>query len=189
MTKKLIQTYSKTWIDDFRSIRYIINEQISDKKFVIEHIGSTSVPGLDAKPIIDIDIVYQKDSDFGILKEKLELLGYYHNGNFGIAGREVFKRNGKKTAHNVLDVVTHHLYACRFDNIELRRHILFRNWLREDILARDAYAKLKYEIAKEANQDQKAYAQIKEVKAKEFVEGVIMKAEESYSDESPKLLP
>ncbi len=72
--------------------------------YTIEHVGSTSVPNLDAKPIIDIDIVFTESKTLPMIKAALEAIGYYHNGNQGIEDREVFKRNGKLN-HSSLDTI------------------------------------------------------------------------------------
>ena len=68
----------------------------------IEHVGSTSVPNLDAKDIIDMDILYEHESEFEKIKAGLLKIGYYHNGNQGIEQREVFKRN-RAFKNEVLD--------------------------------------------------------------------------------------
>lgn len=172
----LIQEYNESWAKDFGTIKHIIQEVLIDLDISIEHIGSTSIPRLAAKPIIDIDIVYNKPTDFDAIKVKLEEIGFYHNGNQGIEGREVFKRNPSWRTHPILDSITHHLYACHVDSHELHNHILFRNYLiaHEDI--RIAYQNLKYMIAEKANQNKKLYAQMKEIKAKNFIETVVKKA-------------
>ena len=99
----LIQPYQKRWEDDFKKLMKILTEHISTNDIKIEHIGSTSVKGLAAKPIIDIDIVYEKPASFKDIKIGLETMGYYHNGNQGIEGREVFKREKERKNHQILD--------------------------------------------------------------------------------------
>jgi GrpB-like predicted nucleotidyltransferase (UPF0157 family) len=172
----LIQTYKESWIADFNAISKILVETLVNLNVSVEHIGSTSIPNLAAKPIIDVDIVFDKDTDFTEIKALLESLDYYHNGNQGIINREVFKRT-KTANHQILDSITHHLYVCSSDSDELRRHILFRNYLIANEDARIEYQKLKYEIAAEAEQDKKKYAELKEIKAREFIDSVIKKAE------------
>ncbi|MCE7040518.1 GrpB family protein [Dyadobacter sp. CY312] len=162
----LIRPYRASWATDFLSIREKLTSVLGDICLNIEHIGSTSVPGLAAKPIIDIDIVYNESSDFELIKLALETCGYYHNGNQEVEGREVFKRHGSQDP--VLDFISHHLYVCRYDSAELQRHILFRDYLRTNPAARDYYQHLKYEIAREAGEDRKRYAAIKTVKAESF---------------------
>lgn len=170
----LIHEYNPNWLQNFNEIKNVINEALINLNVSIEHIGSTSVPELAAKPIIDIDIIFDKNTAFDDVRNVLESLGYYHNGDQGIVNREVFKR-AKLLNHNVLDSITHHLYVCQSNSEELRRHILFRDYLIANEDARIAYQTLKLEIATEANQDKKIYAELKEVKAGEFINRIILK--------------
>lgn len=169
----LITEYQEKWAGDFSKIKEIIDSALAGLEYSIEHIGSTAVPGLAAKPIIDIDIVFSKTVVFDELKKRLEQIGYYHNGNQGIPDREVFKRNGDGRNDRVLDFIQHHLYACPDSSEELKRHILFRNYLIENKEARKEYELLKKNIAEEAMQDRKKYAILKESKARSFIEGAI----------------
>lgn len=168
----LIQPYSPNWVDDFEKIKKVLNEEVFDYILDIEHVGSTAVPNLAAKPIIDIDIIYQEIDDFEKIKIGLEKLGYYHNGNQGIEGREVFKRNGKQEK-KVLDNITHHLYVCKYDSVELQRHILFRDFLRKNEITRNYYLQLKLELANEIKNDKAKYAALKQLKANPFINYVI----------------
>lgn len=171
----LIHEYRESWVTDFNAISKILIEALINLQVSIEHIGSTSIPDSAAKPIIDIDIIIDKNTAFDEIKLRLESIGYYHNGDQGICNREVFKRN-KTANHQVLDFIAHHLYVCPTDSEELQRHILFRDYLRANADARIEYGNLKYEIAADANQDKKKYAELKEIKAKEFIDRVIAKA-------------
>lgn len=150
----LIEKYTSSWITDFKNIAYEISNELNGLEYNIEHIGSTAVPNLASKPIIDIDIIYTKPSDFEKIKWRLEKLGYMHNGNQGIEEREVFKRNGKITSE-ILDSVKHHLYVCLINSKALNRHILFRDFLRKNDWARLKYQQMKYDLAEEAKQDKK----------------------------------
>jgi GrpB-like predicted nucleotidyltransferase (UPF0157 family) len=172
----LIREHKESWAADFNKIKKAIDEAMVNLHVSIQHIGSTSIPQLAAKPIIDIDIVYDKNAAFDEIKIRLAKIGYYCAGNQGIADREVFKRDKTAGKYKVLDFIAHHLYACPADSEELQRHILFRDYLIENEEARVQYQNLKYEIAAEANQDRKKYAQLKEVKAKEFINSIIAKA-------------
>lgn len=174
----LIQEYQEKWLEDFKAIKSVINDALMNLNISIEHIGSTAVPKLAAKPIIDIDIVYGNDIPFEAVKRGLEQIGYYHNGNQGIANREVFKRKNWWSKHQILDTITHHLYVCPVDSDELRRHILFRNYLIDNETAKTEYQQLKYEIAAAANQDKKQYAALKEVKARTFINDILAKADQ-----------
>ncbi len=172
----LLQEYKESWIEDFTELQKVINEALINLPVSTEHVGSTSIPLLAAKPIIDIDIVYAENAAFDEIKIRLEKIGYYLAGNQGIPGREVLKRDKTAGKHNVLDFIAHHLYACPVNSEELQRHILFRDYLIENEEARVQYQMLKYEIAAEAKHDRKKYAQLKEVKATAFVNRIIAKA-------------
>ncbi len=178
----LICEYKESWIKDFSKIREVISQALLNLEVSIEHVGSTSIPGLAAKPIIDIDIIIDNYQSFDLVKSRLESIGYYHNGDQGIPSREVFKRV-KSFNHNILDAITHHLYVCPSDSEELRKHILFRDYLIANEDARNEYQNLKFKIADEANQDKKKYAELKEVKAREFIDSVIAKAKKDKNHE------
>jgi GrpB-like predicted nucleotidyltransferase (UPF0157 family) len=171
----LIHEYKESWADDFNQIKKVLEEGLVNLPVSIEHIGSTAVPQLAAKPIIDISIVFDLDVEFGDIKRRLSNIGYYHNGNQGIPDREVFKRDKTADIHNVLDTIAHHLYVCPVDSEELIKYILFREYLIANEDARIAYQDLKYQIAKEAGPGRKAYARLKELMATAFINGVINK--------------
>lgn len=169
----LIQKYQEVWVDDFLALKSVFEDHLTTSEITIEHIGSTSIQGLAAKPIIDIDLIYEASAAFEEIKISLESLGYYHNGDQGISGREVFKRGKQLERHVILDTIRHHLYVCQKDSEGLQRHLAFRNYLRANDNKRSEYEKLKYEIADLANQDRKEYAKLKEEMAREFIESVI----------------
>lgn len=172
----LIHAYTPQWQKDFERLKQALQMPFADLPVVIEHVGSTAVPGLAAKPIIDIDIVYSVEILFGEIKNRLAQLGYYHNGDQGIKGREAFKRLPDISKHTILDTIRHHLYVCREDGIELHRHLLFRDYLRNHPESRKQYEQIKTGIAIQANQDKTVYAEIKEQEARAFIDGVIDKA-------------
>lgn len=172
MENLLLQKYTSDWVKDFEDIKTEIQLSLGSESFTIEHVGSTSVPYLDAKPIIDIDIIFSNQNEFEIIKSSLELLGYYHNGNQGIDDREVFKRSGKSTTA-ILDKIPHHLYVCKIGSEPLLRHILSRDFLRKHEWARITYQSLKYEMAALANQDRKKYQELKELHVNQFIDDII----------------
>jgi GrpB-like predicted nucleotidyltransferase (UPF0157 family) len=177
----LIREYTKSWIDDFNQLKTVLHNALNPLKISIEHVGSTSIPHLAAKAIIDMDIVYDENIEFETIKIGLENIGYFHNGNQGIFGREVFKRSKSADKHEILDVIVHHLYVCATDSADLQRHLLFRNYLIAHQDARIYYQNLKYEIAAVVNQDSKKYAALKALKASSFMNTIIEKAKISVS--------
>lgn len=169
----LIQKYDSLWVQNFESLKNEIQKALFDIEIEIEHIGSTSVVGLAAKPIIDIDIIYFNHFDFEKIKTGLSNIGYFHNGDQGIPQREAFKRKELLEKHPVFDQLKHHLYVCPIDSEELQRHILFRDFLRKNEWARTEYENLKLELAKEVNHDRKKYAALKEIRAKKWIQSII----------------
>lgn len=176
----ILEKYTPSWIHDFTEIKHEIEFALKGIAYTIEHVGSTAVPNLDSKPIIDIDIIYFKQSDFEKIKSGLEKTGYYHNGNQGIEDRDVFKRNSK-TTNELLDKVKHHLYVCPINSKALERHILSRNFLRKNEWARIKYQQLKYELAEKANQDRKVYAALKETLFNDFIDSIIIEEKQTQN--------
>ena len=79
--------YDKAWQSDFEEIKKEIESAIGDLIISIEHIGSTSVEGMSAKPCIDIDVIIKDYSVFDAVVRRLEMIGYIHEGNLGIKDR------------------------------------------------------------------------------------------------------
>lgn len=138
-TKKVIVVpYDESWKSAFEAIRAEIESAAGEWIVGVEHVGSTSVEGMSAKPCIDIDVVIKDYSVFDAVAKKLESIGYLHEGDLGIKDREAFKYSDK---HHLQ---THHLYVCPRDSAELHRHITFRDFLRSN---RDAVRQ--YSLVKE----------------------------------------
>jgi GrpB-like predicted nucleotidyltransferase (UPF0157 family) len=180
MKAAILEKYASNWINDFTDLKREIDNVLNGLEYTIEHVGSTSVPNLDSKPIIDIDIAFPSPLFFDSIKLALEKIGYLHHGNQGIEGRDVFKRSGKLT-NSVLDSITHHLYACPIGSKALERHILSRDFLRKNDWARLKYQQIKYELAEKANQDRKVYAALKELHVNDFID-LIIEEEKRASD-------
>ncbi|MEP0985412.1 GrpB family protein [Ekhidna sp.] len=172
--KNLISDYQEKWAEDYLLIKNILVDTNSSVSIQIEHIGSTAIAGMKAKPIIDINLVYTSEQEFETIKMNLESLGYYHNGDQGIVGREVFKRNPDSN-HNILDSITHHLFVCHVQNEELKKHLLFRDSLMQNKALAQEYEDLKLRLAEKANQDKKIYSMLKEKEASAFIQECIKK--------------
>lgn len=139
MSKVIVQPYDPVWTENFREFAAQIWPAVKDFALSVEHVGSTSVPGLAAKPVIDIDVIIPDMTFLGRAVQRLGSLGYEHRGNLGIQDREAFKKAKPNFAHN--------LYVCPKDSISLRNHLCLRETLRADPKLRDEYAKLKFLLA------------------------------------------
>ena len=133
--------YDETWEFAFKEIKSEIEAVIGDMILGIEHVGSTSVKGMSAKPCIDVDVIIQDASIFDEIAEKLGTIGYIHEGDLGIKDREAFKYTDKP------HLMMHHLYVCPQYSEELRRHITFRDFLRHKPEAVQQYSFVKEEAA------------------------------------------
>jgi len=120
-----IQDYDPSWPQRFETLCAGIAAALGEMVSVIEHVGSTAVPGLAAKPIIDIDVVLRSATDLPQVIARLASLGYEHQGNLGIPGREAFRMPPRDWPH--------HLYVCPPDSQEYRRHLSFRDHLRRHL--------------------------------------------------------
>ena len=133
--------YDVAWESAFEAIRAEIQTALGDLMLGIEHVGSTSVKGMSAKPCIDIDVVIRDYSVFDAVVQKLDAIGYIHEGDLGIKDREAFKYADKP------HLMTHHLYVCPRDSEELHRHIVFRDFLRKNPEAVKEYSMVKEKAA------------------------------------------
>ena len=136
----VVEKWNPKWKDEFEKIVASLGKDIIYNSIKIEHVGSTSVEGMSAKPIIDLDIVIEKDK-FEIIKRLLNDKGYEHEGDLGIEGREAFSYSEKE------ELMTHHLYVCPKDSKELSKHITFRDCLRNNPVLVAEYSRVKEQAA------------------------------------------
>ena len=160
----IIQDYDARWPREFEIIRSRVASVLKEYAAVIEHVGSTAVPGLAAKPIIDIDVVLKSEDDLLFAIAALASIGYMHRGDLGIAGREAFRAPK--------DTFPHHLYVCLNEKSEFRRHIAFRDYLRTHPDVSSEYARLKRELASQFSSDREAFNNAKSA----FVENILFSA-------------
>jgi GrpB-like predicted nucleotidyltransferase (UPF0157 family) len=149
----IIVDYDPDWPTIFQELSIPINIALGDIAIANEHVGSTAVPGLAAKPIIDIDVVVASPSHLSEAVTRLAVLGYIHQGDLGIRGREAFMAPASKPKH--------HLYVCPVDSGELRRHRMFRDYLRAHPDAAATYAALKKDAARRFLDDRVSYTAYK----------------------------
>lgn len=141
-----IEDYRNDWPAAFASLRDRISFCVGSLASAIEHVGSTSVPGLSGKDKIDIDIV---SNQLTAVIDRLARIGYMHRGNLGIAGREVFEPPAEYYPHN--------LYVCAPGALSLRNHLTIREHLRAHPRDAAAYAELKRRLAEQFPFDRSAY--------------------------------
>ena len=160
----VVVEYNEAWPAVFAALVDRVMAALGRLASTVEHVGSTSVPGLAAKPVIDMDVVVASSTDMPVVIESLATLGYVHRGDLGIKGREAFE--------SPADTPDHHLYACAANSAELRRHLLFRDYLRAHPEVAAEYGRLKQGLAQLYGDDRVAYTEAKTA----FVQGVLRSA-------------
>ena len=142
--------YNPEWPAMFEAEAPKIAEALGDNLLSIHHIGSTSVPGLKAKPIIDILPVVRDIAAVDQHTPQMEALGYEGLGEFGLPGRRYFRKGDLVRTHHV------HVHALDSDQ-EIERHIAVRDYLRAHPDAAREYGELKAQLAKQFPDDRFAY--------------------------------
>lgn len=155
IAKVVVLPYNAQWKDDFEKIKSEIINAIGDLIIGVEHVGSTSVEGMSAKPCIDIDVIIKDYSAFDIIVSRLEMIRYIYEGNLGIEDREAFKYFNKPHLR------TRHLYVCPHKSEELYRHITFRDFLRSNVDAVKKYSFVKETAARLFPHDIEKYMEYK----------------------------
>ena len=151
-TKKVIVLpYDSAWKTAFEDIRAELDAALGNLAIAIEHVGSTSVVGMSAKPIIDIDVVIPDYTVFDDVVQRLAQIGYTHEGNLGIKDREAFKYTDKPHLQK------HHRYVCPQNSAELHRLITFRDFLRGNPDAVQTYSAVKETAAERYPDDIDGY--------------------------------
>ena len=143
------------WPGWFARLRDHVWPAVADVAVRIDHVGSTSVPGLPAKPVIDMDVVVASDGDVDRAKERLATLGYRWLGDLGVTGRQAFRLDSTG------DLPRHHLYVVVENNKAHLDHWLLRDLLRSDPDARDRYGELKRRNAAASGGDMDHYVAAK----------------------------
>ena len=153
MSKQLrIQKYDPSWAIEFEKIKQFLDRVLNKSHKEIHHIGSTSVPGMHSKPIIDIDIEYT--DNFEEIIQILEDNNYIFEGEKGTKDRFAL-------TYSISDLHEHHLYVIESGKRPLLEHIALKNALISSSSLRIAYSTLKIELISKNNQDRELYTNSK----------------------------
>jgi GrpB-like predicted nucleotidyltransferase (UPF0157 family) len=168
--------YDPSWPQWYASIAATVAAALSDVEHTAEHVGSTAVPGLAAKPIIDVDIVVPVSSVSAAISA-LEAAGWQHRGDLGIAGREAFTTRP--------DLPYHHLYVVVAGSKPHRDHVDLRDYLRGNPAAVAEYSAEKARLAPLLRVDRAAYVAGKA----DLIDDLLSRARarQTASDSSPRV--
>jgi GrpB-like predicted nucleotidyltransferase (UPF0157 family) len=158
-----VVTYDPAWPQVFVTIRDRLAALFAGTDAEIEHVGSTAVPGLAAKPIIDIDVVVRSSDQISDAVRRLESFGYVHEGDLGVAGREAFWPPA--------ELPYHHLYVVAAGTKPHLDHVLLRDYLRRHADAAKRYGDRKLQAAHLITRESRAaYMQAKADVVEELLE-------------------
>src|SRR5688572_24780737 len=139
MSRVEVRAYDPEWPQTFDHIREVVWPAVQHAAMSFEHVGSTSVPGLRAKPVIDACIVVASRRDIPHVAKALATVGYIHRGDLGVPDREAFRQPAS--------LPKHHLYASHRGSLSLKNHLGLRDYLRAHPQAVEEYGGLKAALA------------------------------------------
>ena len=152
----LVVPYNSDWPAMFRQERDEIAVALGDTAAAIHHIGSTSIPRMAAKPLIDIVLEVPDLAALDAKTERMESLGYEAMGEFGISGRRFFRKE------NPQKIRTHHIHAFAAGDEQIARHLRFRDLMIAHPQWAKSYSDLKKRVAA-ANDEIEGYMEGKDV--------------------------
>jgi GrpB-like predicted nucleotidyltransferase (UPF0157 family) len=158
-----LMPYQPAWAELFRQEAERLSAALGDQVVGIEHVGSTAVPGLDAKPILDIVVAVRDMTNAAAFEQALTPLGYLHQAVNDRPGRLYFVKRLPD------DRSTHHLNITELGTECWFTHVAFRDYLREHPQAREEYRALKQDLARRYRHDRAAYQEGKE----EFIRRIL----------------
>lgn len=161
--------HDPAWVSLFENEAHVIRHAGGPLVLDVQHIGSTAVQGLPAKPIIDIAVAIRSYGDIPELVRRLVAVGYVDRGNQGRGGGYLLVRDSEP------EVRTAHLHVVELTDALWGKYITFRDILRRDAGIREAYAEVKRRLAATYPNDRKQYTACKD----EFVERVLEGSPES----------
>lgn len=148
----ILLPHDPRWLEDAARECTRIKEACGSCAVRVEHIGSTSIPGLIAKPVLDLMPIIRRSEDGIEAVAAMRRLGYWYAGDFGIPGRHLFIKGSPRT---------HHAHMLVEGSREAIRHVAVRDTLRGDSKLREKYAQLKRELALRFVDNREGYAQAK----------------------------
>lgn len=158
-----LHPHDPQWAAYFDEVKLALFGVLGGYVLDLQHVGSTSIPGIKAKPVIDIAVAIEQYPLPGEVLAAVEALGYTYLGEYGIPHRHIFFQRGGPVGYNI--------HINELANDEFQRHVLFRDYMRAHPDAAQEYEHLKLDLATQHN-DVNTYADHKG----EFVQGILRKA-------------
>lgn len=162
-----LEDYNRAWKVSFEKEKELLSKVLKGKILSIEHVGSTSIPGLKAKPIIDICVVVQNLEEVPTFENILKPYGYHFRGHQGVMDRYFFAKGPEESR-------THYIHFETINSTSYQNHILFRDYLIKHPEYIEKYEKLKESLARKYSKERNKYTAGKA----DFIQSVISLAKE-----------
>lgn len=174
-THAIVVEYDPAWPQMFAKLAAVLASTLGIMACAIHHVGSTAIPGMLAKPILDIDIELVSHVSVVVVSEVLATLGYQSKGEQGVPDRFAYRRESPAVPFSTKCSVwpQHHLYVCPYGSRELARHLLFRDKLRCSEALRQQYIQIKCEALLRANGVRQVYVDEKQRLGSDFFRQVL----------------
>jgi GrpB-like predicted nucleotidyltransferase (UPF0157 family) len=147
----VVVAHDPAWRAGFEEEASRILRVLGDRVLRLHHIGSTAIPGIAAKPVIDLLMEVEDIVELDERNSGLEELGYESMGEFGITGRRYFRKD------NAFGVRTHQVHAFAAESTEIARHLAFRDYMIAHPAEARVYGELKRNLAREFPEDIQRY--------------------------------
>lgn len=171
----IVVDYDPAWPGEAEALIAVLCPVLGRLAAAIHHVGSTSIPGMMGKPVLDIDIELVPGTSVEAASEALATLGYDFRGDLGIPDRYAYGRPTPDVPFSAARTVwmAHHLYVCPHGSAELARHLRFRDRLRASAALREEYAAIKREALRVAQGVRQTYVDEKARLCDDFVARVV----------------
>jgi GrpB-like predicted nucleotidyltransferase (UPF0157 family) len=151
MRKVEVVPHDPRWRDAFEAEARRVAAALGENVVAVQHIGSTAIPNIYAKPIIDLLVEVRDIAEVDGRSPAMESLGYEVMGEYGIPGRRYFRKDNRE------GIRTHHIHAFESGSAEVERHLAFRDYMIAHPLEAQRYSELKRRLAKEHPQSLEGY--------------------------------
>lgn len=138
--KVRLSDYDKNWVQMFEDEAQLLKELFGHEVINFEHFGSTAIPGMKAKPVIDMMCIVNDIEKIDTFNNQMQSLGYDVAGEWGIKGRRLFRKGGENR--------THHIHFYQLGNPQIERHLAFRDYLLAYPDEASKYSQFKEELAR-----------------------------------------
>jgi GrpB-like predicted nucleotidyltransferase (UPF0157 family) len=151
MRKVEVVPHDPRWRDAFEAEAKQIAAALGDNVVAIHHIGSTAIPDIYAKPVVDLLVEVREIDEVDGRSSAMESLGYEVMGEYGIPGRRYFRKDDRE------GIRTHHIHAFEAGSAEAERHLAFRDYMIAHPVDAQSYSELKRRLAEEHPQSMDGY--------------------------------